>query len=566
MSYYNASHKTISSDTTYRSTSFWTDLLPYKTTFFGLQPFTQTVEYQLEMKISVLLAATVTAKKNASWQQKEWEVQDAYFAGKEVVLSDPSVRSNKQWHDCGDKPPLPVDGRDVKCYGAYCAAVCPIGWRSRGRWRIKCQADNTWSHSKFSPCITCPDMSGELDNTNAVSQTTFRKNLPVTQFFCPYATHQLKIGDQVFKMGAAKRNVKCQCRNGQNGDPAWKKSCAWEFKGQPFSISDVQDVECKFKFTTTTATTTSTTPVPNTRPPCLDTFRVETNYDCAGNDIQRGISLEGDDHRACEELCRETDNCVGYTWHGRTSNWSECWLKNKMANCRPKDSGTCNKGSCITGFLNDDGSCKGPSLEALYSVETNYDCTGGDITHIQVNGKTDEICQEKCEANDDCVGYTWSASDSETSWCHLKKNMVNCRPVPAGQCGGPNGSWKRTCFTAWRLSKATPPNACDGKFEVSTHTDCSGNDITKIVLAGADHTVCAAKCEEDGNCVGYTWHGRNSGWSDCWIKHAVKNCRAVDAGQCSNGTCISGVLSDTCTAQETGKILKFSILISQKIF
>ena len=237
-----------------------------------------------------------------------------------------------------------------------------------------------------------------------------------------------------------------------------------------------------------------------------------------------------------------------------------------MANCRPKDSGTCNKGSCITGFLNDDGSCKGPSLEALYSVETNYDCTGGDITHIQVNGKTDEICQEKCEANDDCVGYTWSASDSETSWCHLKKNMVNCRPVPAGQCGGPNGSWKRTCFTAWRLSKATPPNACDGKFEVSTHTDCSGNDITKFVLAGADHTVCAAKCEEDGNCVGYTWHGRNSGWSDCWIKHAVKNCRAVDAGQCSNGTCISGVLSDTCTAQETGKILKFSILISQKIF
>ena len=206
VSYYNASHKTISSDTTYRSTSFWTDLLPYKTTFFGLQPFTQKVEYQLEMKISVLLAATVTAKKNASWQQKEWEVQDAYFAGKEVVLSDPSVRSNKQWHDCGDKPPVPVDGRDVKCYGAYCAAVCPIGWRSRGRWRIKCQADNTWSHSKFSPCITCPDMSGELDNTNAVSQTTFRKNLPVTQFFCPYATHQLKIGDQV----DGSRQAKCQ--------------------------------------------------------------------------------------------------------------------------------------------------------------------------------------------------------------------------------------------------------------------------------------------------------------------------------------------------------------------
>ena len=45
------------------------------------------------MKISVILAATVTANKNAaSWQQKEWQVQDAYFAGQEVVLSDPTVR------------------------------------------------------------------------------------------------------------------------------------------------------------------------------------------------------------------------------------------------------------------------------------------------------------------------------------------------------------------------------------------------------------------------------------------------------------------------------------------
>ena len=512
------------------------------------------------MKISLLLAAIVTAKKNGSWQQKEWEVQDTYFADEEVVLSDPRVRSNKQWRDCGDKPPVPVDGRDVKCNGAYCAAVCPIGWRSRGRWRVKCHANNKWSHSKFSPCITCPDMSDELDKTNAVSQTIFRKNLPVVQFFCGYSTHQLKIAGQVFKMGGAKRNVKCQCKNGQNGDPAWRKSCAWEFKGQPWSISDVRDIECKFKFTTTTPTTTTTTPVPNTRPPCLDTFRVKTNYECQGNDIQRGISLEGDDHRACEDLCRETENCVGFTWHGRTSKWSECWLKNKMTNCKPKDSGTCNKGSCITGFLNDDGSCKRPSLEDLYSVETNYDCTGGDISHISVNGATDEKCQELCEENEECVGYTWSALNSNQSTCHLKKNMVNCRPVPAGQCDG-NGTWTRTCFTAWRLSKATPPNACDGKFEVSTHTNCPGNDINKIVLAGSDHTVCASKCQEDGDCVGYTWHGRSSDWSECWIKSAVKNCKAVDAGHCNRGTCISGVLSDTCTAQKTGKIFQFSISI-----
>ena len=417
-------------------------------------------------------------------------------------------------------------------------------------------------------------MSGELDKTNAVSQTIFRKNLPVTQFFCAHSDNELKIAGQIFKMGAAKRNVKCQCRNGQNGDPAWKKSCDWEFKDQPFEVADVQDIECKFKFTTTTTSTTST--IPPTRPPCLDTYSIETNYDCQGNDIQRGISLEGDDHRKCEQLCRETENCVGWTWHGRTSDWSECWLKNKMANCKPKASGTCNKGSCITGTLVDDGSCQGknllfdpkssrsvigritnilaPTLEELYAVETNYDCTGGDIEHIPVGGLTDAKCQELCEdKGDQCVGYTWSALSSTESWCHLKKNMVNCRPIPAGQCGGVNGSWKRTCFTGWKLSQATPPNACDGKFEVMTNTDCGGNDITKITLGGDDHRACAAKCEETANCVGFTWHGRTSDWSDCWLKHAVKNCRAVQAGSCSKGSCFSGKLSNKCTAQETGE-------------
>ena len=156
-------------------------------------------------------------------------------------------RSIKQWHDCGDKPNIPENGQDVKCHGAYCAAVCPIGWRSRGRWRVKCQADNTWSHSKFSPCITCPDMSEELKGTNAVVQNIFQKNLPVTQIFCGDSSNQLQIKDRLFKKGGHKRNIKCECKNGQNGDPAWKKSCNWSFKGEQWSVQDVSSVTCRGK-------------------------------------------------------------------------------------------------------------------------------------------------------------------------------------------------------------------------------------------------------------------------------------------------------------------------------
>jgi len=201
------------------------------------------------MKLSIAILATA-----ASASMKETEVQDAFFAGDDIVLSNPATRSNKQWHDCGEAPPVPANARAVECSGDKCAAVCPIGWRSQGRWKIKCQANNKWSHSKFSPCVTCPSMEDELDAVveadNGVSyQEIFsnEQNLPIAQFFCGNDSKSLIIKNKLFKKGGAKRNVFCKCRNGRNGDPAWKKSCDWEFRGQPWSPSDVNDVQCKTK-------------------------------------------------------------------------------------------------------------------------------------------------------------------------------------------------------------------------------------------------------------------------------------------------------------------------------
>ena len=48
----------------------------------------------------------------------------------------------------------------------------------------------------------------------------------------------------LFKQGGKKRNVKCQCRNGQNGDPEWKKSCAWEFQDAPWAPAASATVMC----------------------------------------------------------------------------------------------------------------------------------------------------------------------------------------------------------------------------------------------------------------------------------------------------------------------------------
>ena len=43
------------------------------------------------MKLGIFFAASISAERN-NWQKKEWEVQDAYFAGDDIVLSDPTVR------------------------------------------------------------------------------------------------------------------------------------------------------------------------------------------------------------------------------------------------------------------------------------------------------------------------------------------------------------------------------------------------------------------------------------------------------------------------------------------
>lgn len=50
---------------------------------FGSSNFCQ----KMKLSLSLLAASTVTA-----WQKKEWEVQDAYFADEEIILSDPTTR------------------------------------------------------------------------------------------------------------------------------------------------------------------------------------------------------------------------------------------------------------------------------------------------------------------------------------------------------------------------------------------------------------------------------------------------------------------------------------------
>ena len=105
------------------------------------------------MKLSVLIFTVAWAKKTPSlWLKKETDVQQAYFNNEEIILQDPKERARRPWDACGDKPPVPANAVSVECDGQFCAAICPIGWRSEKIWRIACitQGYDKWSKNWWS--------------------------------------------------------------------------------------------------------------------------------------------------------------------------------------------------------------------------------------------------------------------------------------------------------------------------------------------------------------------------------------------------------------------------------
>ena len=55
------------------------------------------------------------------------------------------------------------------------------------------------------------------------------------------------MADRLFKKGSVKKSVNCLCRKGQNGDPAWKKTCSWDFRGDTWTDEEFKTIECKDK-------------------------------------------------------------------------------------------------------------------------------------------------------------------------------------------------------------------------------------------------------------------------------------------------------------------------------
>ena len=85
--------------------------------------------------------------------------------------------------------------------------------------------------------------------------------------------------------------MKCLCKNGQNGDPSWKKSCSWSFNDAPWSASDLKGVQCK---------ATQSKPQPTAPPTTPPTTQSTTKSTTVANP---------NTHRFCEVLDGWTSEC-----------------------------------------------------------------------------------------------------------------------------------------------------------------------------------------------------------------------------------------------------------------
>ena len=193
------------------------------------------------MKLSLIAFVGHSIGAEKSWFTKEWQVIQAHDAGDEIVLQNPMVRSNVQWHDCGEKPATPLNARDVRCRGTWCTTVCKKGYRSSGAWRSRCQPNGSWTRDTLTDCISCSDPPAIEDSVEV--QKIHVKNLAVRQFFCGKQSNQFTFANQTMtNYGGAKKNVKCLCKRASPWK--WDKTCNWYHRNTVFTDADFQAISC----------------------------------------------------------------------------------------------------------------------------------------------------------------------------------------------------------------------------------------------------------------------------------------------------------------------------------
>ena len=156
------------------------------------------------------------------------------------LLRKPICNFGTQWKNCGQRPYLPANAKDVVCSGAYCAVICSDGYRSQDIWRIKCKQNNQWSQKAFSSCVTCSDI--DISGPNIVSHVTYRRNLPSIHISCSDAIYKLAVVNFVFDSSKKMAELRCACPRNKTVGSNRQRKCEWQFRRE--SMNDLNPIQC----------------------------------------------------------------------------------------------------------------------------------------------------------------------------------------------------------------------------------------------------------------------------------------------------------------------------------
>ena len=210
---------------------------------------------------------------------------------------------------------------------------------------------------------------------------------------------------QLFKQGGKKRNVKCMCRNGQNGDPAWKKSCAWEFQEQPWAVENSANVMCYDQdaniFYKPEPTYSCEHPADHARHPqtpqgdpmsCKSGFVIQVDSATYGKPAGSDVCIaETTDHKVCNGSADHTErarkHCNGKqtcTYHG----------KNQVAGdpCKGVAKHTVLDYTCVQPSYSDSNQAFSCEASVTGPTQAKLRCAPGKFIKVEaaVYGRTDE--------------------------------------------------------------------------------------------------------------------------------------------------------------------------------
>lgn len=132
------------------------------------------------------------------------------------------------------------------------------------------------------------------------------------------------------------------------------------------------------------------------------------------------------------------------------------------------------------------------------------DYTGVDLNNVGADKSSD--CCTVCNANSNCVGYTWTPwkTTDKVGTCWLKSTLRDTKI-------------NSTAISA--KVRNNPTITCEEKI----NTDLVGGDYKNI--PGTSSSDCCTACQDDNTCTAYTWTDYNGG--TCWFKNSTTSTQTV---------------------------------------